>query len=39
MIVKPTSEELSKKAGNSYKLVNVIAKRARQIQNRFESIN
>ena len=36
MLIKPNGEELSKKVKNSYELVSVISKRARQLQNGVE---
>lgn len=32
MLIKPNGEELAKKVRNSYELVSVISKRARQLQ-------
>lgn len=34
MLIKPNGEELSKKVKNSYELVTVISKRARQLTKR-----
>jgi len=38
MLIKPNGEELAKKVKNSYELVGVISKRARQLTNGVEAM-